>query len=106
MAPSLGGIPFSRLLRFGPLLANIDMLDPPLPISPGSMATLDVECLVLPIISQSGEEDSASKNGYLQGLEGNIDAVFVPCPGPNELSHGPCEYSVKVQQVDDAEAAA
>jgi len=70
------------------------------------MATLNVERLVLPVVSKSSEEDSAAEDRDLQGLEGYVDAVLMPCPGPNALRYNPCKYSVKVEQVEDAKTAA
>lgn len=80
-----------RLWGLGNVRPDIDVPNAPQPVPPGEVAILYVKGLIGTMIPQAGEEDSASQERYLEGLEVDVYAIPVPGPRPNPASNEPRE---------------
>jgi hypothetical protein len=57
--------------------------------------------LIIPMISKTFEEDSASQERYLQGLDIYVHTVFVPSPKSNSIGDESRKDSVEIEQKEE-----
>jgi hypothetical protein len=50
------------------------------------------------MVSKPREEDAAGEQGYLEGLDVDVDAILVPCVRSDSPGNDGREYSVEVEQ--------
>lgn len=58
--------------------STVDFFNIPIPVTPSDMPTLDQDSLVLSMVAESFEENSAGKQGDLDGLDIHIHAILPP----------------------------
>src|SRR5690606_21737064 len=80
-----------RLWSLGDVRSDIDVPCALQPVPPGEVVILNMESLVGTMVPQAGEEDSASQQRYLEGLEVYVHTIPVPGPRSNPASDEPRE---------------
>lgn len=56
-----------------------------------------------PVVAEAREEDSAGKEGNLQGADVDVHAVFMPGVGSNGVGGDRSEEAVEVEEKEDGE---
>ena len=62
------------------------------------MSVLHQDSLIIAVISKPGEEDTTTEQGYLKGLDVDINSVLVPRPRSDRPREGCREESVEVEK--------
>jgi hypothetical protein len=57
------------------------------------------------MVADSLEEDATTKQGYLEGLDINIDTEFVPGVGTKAVGNEGCEQPVEVEEEEERQDA-
>ena len=65
------------------------------------MTVLYQDCLVVPVVSETSDKDSAAEKGYLKCLYVYIDSILVPYVGSKHIRNDRREYPVEVEQEED-----
>ena len=77
--------------------AKVQFSDISKPIAPSNEPAMYEDGLIIPMISKTFEEDSASQERYLQGLDIYVHTVFVPRPKSNSIGDESRKDSVEIE---------
>ena len=68
------------------------------------MAILNKNRLVLSVVSKTGKENATAKQGPLQSLNIDIDAIGMPGIGADGIRDYGSDYSIKIEQEENSTA--
>jgi hypothetical protein len=70
--------------------------DPAQPVSPGYVPVLHQDGFVAAVVSKAREEDAAGEQGYLEGLDIDVNSVEVPGVCSDSPGNNGRKYAVEV----------
>jgi len=76
------------------------------PVSPGDVAIVNKDSLVVTMVADGLEEEAASQERELERGDVDIGAVFVPGPGANRIRDDGGNSTVEVEEEEESQDAA